>query len=736
MNKKTFLILFVIIISISLFSGTVAAADSENITQNLNNNSNVCVACHNYITSNGTLIEDFEGDPSTYILVGGNGNISKDNVNFKSGFSSLRLITSNNISGLTEKKTFYLNMSDLSRNSEIWIYCYSDPKKTIKDIHFSLASDAYMTQKWKSPIIQGSDLVQGWNPIIFFREDWASTGGITWNDTITRLAISLYPQSGETADISVDNWVSGRNATPSIVLTFDDGLESDYATAWPLMKEKGIKGTFYIVNNYVDNSPNAMTLDQLKDLYNQGNGISIHSTNHEHLGQLETIQEVINEVKPCMGWLDENGFTRSSHYLGYPYGSYSDLCFEAFEELGIKSARGNVGYVVYPWKNIYLIPSQVCNNDTTIEQAKEFVDYAIRNQCTVFIMLHGIEDIPTTHANWSTDNFKSFLDYIVEKNITVQTHDEWYNGLDLEPMKIIDADPASGVRNMPVNKVIKITFNNPIQAGIGYDNIKVITPDNKAKMITKTINGNTLTITAKYNYTPGQTYTINIPKNGLTDNMGNTLKNVYTTQFTIATPIITSIDPVSNATNVPVNKVITVTFSEPVQAGVAYDQIRVITQDNLTKTITKTINGNTLTITAKYNYTPGTYTIYIPNGALQSLAGNNMLINCNSTFTVSGGPKVRNVDSNNMLTTKTIVVTFDKNILPGTAYDQIKVITSDNKAKIITKTINSNTLIITATYNYTAGIYTLIIPVNSLVDNNGNTIVETYTQTLTAQLPS
>ena len=197
------------------------------------------------------------------------------------------------------------------------------------------------------------------------------------------------------------------------------------------------------------------------------------------------------------------------------------------------------------------------------------------------------------------------------------------------------------------------------------------------------------------------------------------------------TPIIINVDPANGATEVPVNHVITVTFSDPIQAGAAYDKIKVITPDNKAKTITKTINGNTLTITATYNYTPGTYTLYIPKGSIQSLTGNNLTDNYNSTFTIATGPTVSNVDSSNILTTKTIVVTFNENISAGIAFNQIKVITSDNKAKIITTTINGNTLTIIATYNYTPGTYTLSIPANSLIDSNGNLNLESYTQTIT-----
>jgi predicted outer membrane repeat protein len=298
---------------------------------------------------------------------------------------------------------------------------------------------------------------------------------------------------------------------------------------------------------------------------------------------------------------------------------------------------------------------------------------------------------------------------------------------------VLNVTPTSGASNLPVNQVITVTFSEPIQAGVAYDKIKVITPNGQAKTITKTLKGNQLIITAVYDYKAGDTYKLVIPVGAVADLAGNNLTNAYTSNFTIGTmPTVTGVDPVDKAGNVSTTKTITVTFSNNVTAGAAYDKTKVITPSGQAKVISKTLKGNQLIITAAYSYTPGTYTIYIPVGAVESLSGNNMTTAYRSTFTVaSQGPTVSNVNTTSISTNKTITVTFSGNIVAGANFSKIKVITSDNKAKVATVTIKGNQLVITAAYNYLPGTYTLSIPANSLTDSNGNAIAENYTKTVT-----
>ena len=98
-------------------------------------------------------------------------------------------------------------------------------------------------------------------------------------------------------------------------------------------------------------------------------------------------------------------------------------------------------------------------------------------------------------------------------------------------------------------------------------------------------------------------------------------------------PTVDSVDPDNNGVNLPIDKVITVTFSKPIQSGSSYDNISV-TGPSGTVSTTKNITGNVLTLTPTVNYTAGVYNVNIPVNSLTDLLGNELAEEFASSFTV------------------------------------------------------------------------------------------------------
>ena len=217
------------------------------------------------------------------------------------------------------------------------------------------------------------------------------------------------------------------------------------------------------------------------------------------------------------------------------------------------------------------------------------------------------------------------------------------NVADTTPPTITTTDPANNANNVPTNKIITINFNEPIQTGTTYNNIKIInTNTNLAQTITKTISGNILTITSPNAWLNGVKYTLTIPANSITDLTNNNLTTDYITNFTTINstdttpPTITTTDPTNNATKVASNKVITITFNEPIQTGSAYSSIVMMnTNDNSVKPIVTSIAGNILTIKGTYNWLKFvTYKLTIPANSITDLAGNSLTTDYITSFKI------------------------------------------------------------------------------------------------------
>jgi large repetitive protein len=193
------------------------------------------------------------------------------------------------------------------------------------------------------------------------------------------------------------------------------------------------------------------------------------------------------------------------------------------------------------------------------------------------------------------------------------------NPADTTAPTVTTVDPANNAVNIATDKVITVTFNEAIKAG--NLNIQLKTSNGTLIPTTKSINGNTLTITPTSPLTEAR-YMLLIYAGSVTDLAGNPIA-AKTTSFSVGTsPTVTSTDPANYAMNVPTNKIITVTFNEPIAAKYL-TLVQLKTTTGLLIPTTKTVSGNTLSITPTNPLATGTrYLLMIYTYAVTDLSGN------------------------------------------------------------------------------------------------------------------
>jgi peptidoglycan/xylan/chitin deacetylase (PgdA/CDA1 family) len=103
-----------------------------------------------------------------------------------------------------------------------------------------------------------------------------------------------------------------------VILTFDDGLKSQYSNAKPILDKYGFKATFYVVCNYIEKGKNHMTWDQIKSLHEDGQDIGSHSMNHDDLSEMSK-KEIEFEVGVSKECLLDHGINPLS--FAYPFNS-------------------------------------------------------------------------------------------------------------------------------------------------------------------------------------------------------------------------------------------------------------------------------------------------------------------------------------------------------------------------------------------------------------------------------
>ena len=79
-------------------------------------------------------------------------------------------------------------------------------------------------------------------------------------------------------------------------VTFDDGEQSQYHNAIPLLAEHGIGATYFVTPGLISTAPKFLSWSQLKELHNAGHSVQSHGWSHKFLTTC-TKEELAHELK-------------------------------------------------------------------------------------------------------------------------------------------------------------------------------------------------------------------------------------------------------------------------------------------------------------------------------------------------------------------------------------------------------------------------------------------------------
>jgi peptidoglycan/xylan/chitin deacetylase (PgdA/CDA1 family) len=133
----------------------------------------------------------------------------------------------------------------------------------------------------------------------------------------------------------------------AVVLTFDDGFESVYENAFPILKEFGYPATLFLVTGSVGKTMGwervkgicAYTLctwEKLKEMDEGGIDIQSHTRTHPFLAELDD-EGLASEIGGSKSEIEDN-LDKKVEFLAYPYGNFDARVIESLKEHGFAGA--------------------------------------------------------------------------------------------------------------------------------------------------------------------------------------------------------------------------------------------------------------------------------------------------------------------------------------------------------------------------------------------------------------
>lgn len=120
-----------------------------------------------------------------------------------------------------------------------------------------------------------------------------------------------------------------------VILTFDDGYGDNYTHAFPLLRQYGFRGTFFIITDFLDKK-GYLTWGQVKEMHEAGMEIGSHTLDHPDLTRLPS-QQALRQLRESRLLLEAR-LGKPVQFLAYPSGKYNQTVIGLAQEAGYRAA--------------------------------------------------------------------------------------------------------------------------------------------------------------------------------------------------------------------------------------------------------------------------------------------------------------------------------------------------------------------------------------------------------------
>ena len=157
----------------------------------------------------------------------------------------------------------------------------------------------------------------------------------------------------------------------SVVITFDDGCETDFLVAAPVLGDSNFQATFYVTAGFLGQK-GYLAASQLRELSALGFEIGCHSMTHAYLNDLgaDGLQREIVEAKQSL----EQLLGKAVEHFSCPGGRYDERVVAVARASGYRSLSTSRAHANTIATNPFELGRVVVRRDTTLEAFQQICE--------------------------------------------------------------------------------------------------------------------------------------------------------------------------------------------------------------------------------------------------------------------------------------------------------------------------------------------------------------------------
>jgi len=201
-----------------------------------------------------------------------------------------------------------------------------------------------------------------------------------------------------------------------IVFMFDDGWESTYLKAYPIMKKYNYRGSVPIIPSFVG-AYEYMSFLQLGNLIINGWDVQNHSYSHKE-GMYNNNRELLSDINKARQWMRSRSLATYGNMVVMPYGDISPELVPLLMEEGYDSIRKYNKVIMINREGMEEFqPTTFINllTDVTVKEVENIFLSSIEEKGTIILILHKISDISDGFGmTYSEEKFEEIVKFIKE----------------------------------------------------------------------------------------------------------------------------------------------------------------------------------------------------------------------------------------------------------------------------------------------------------------------------------